>query len=164
MTLVAIATIATDPGTNYGQLLGGAAVTAATVNAEAQRVAADLLVGVDPTTPPNLSQLVEQALRDARSSRRSAIAWSGAFINNCVRLAELNLNMEGNTGGEQALLGLSPLGRHWEYTLEAHRRRFGCRQPDGAFDAGCRRDGTYHAFRTGEHVVQEGTSSCRTGR
>jgi hypothetical protein len=86
-----------------------------------------------------------------------SIPWSGAFVNTCVRTAEFNLNLEPTiTGGYEPLLALSRYGRHWEYTLAAHRRRFGCRQPDGTFDARCQRDGTYHAFATGELAVQIG--------
>jgi Subtilase family len=156
--LITIASTATNPATNYGQLLGGKAVAAATIDAEARRVAGDLVVGVpNLMTPPNLEHLVAQAVRNARESKLDNIPWSGAFINSCVRWAEFNLNLEGTIGGgQQALLVLSPRGRHWEYTLGAHRRRFGCRQPDGSFDANCRRGGTYHAFRTGERAPQAG--------
>lgn len=157
--LLAIAQASMAPGINYGQLLvlpPNPLPAAATITAEARRVAADLIVGVpDPNSPPNLARLVEDAVLDARQSRLNNTAWSGAFINNCIRTAEFNLNFEGNTGGREILLALSRYGRHWEYTLEAHRRRFGCRQADGSFDRACKREGTYHAFPT-TRVVQEG--------
>ncbi|MGO4690710.1 DUF2272 domain-containing protein [Glaciibacter sp. 2TAF33] len=155
--LVVIA--ARTPNTTYGAtLLGAATIAPAAVNAAARRIARLLIRSLPlPGTPANLENLVVEAILAARRSKLDAIAWSAAFINSCVRRAGMQLNLQGLTGGgEETLLKLSPLGRHWEYLLEAHRRRFGCQTSPTTFDASCRRNGTYHAFRTTEHVPQTG--------
>lgn len=111
----------------------------------------------NPTTPPNLRTLVEQALKLARASRLDTDRpWSAAFVDTSVREAERNLNMERPTGATETLLKLSPEGRHWEYVGEAHRARFGCRRANGTFDPSCHHDGTYHAFEPSDRPIQPG--------
>jgi len=165
--LMSLAQRATDPSTSYGQLLGPANVPDANIERDARQAASDLVVGVPVNIPPNLERLVVQALLNARrssapsgvpkSSKYRSTAWSGVFVNTCVREAEFNLLLEAPfTGGPQELLALSSLGRHWEYTLAAHQRRFGCRQADGTFDSRGQRDGTYHAFAPSKRAVQNG--------
>lgn len=150
---------ARTPNTTYGAtLLGAASIAPATVHNEARRIARLLIRSLpEPGTPANLETLVVNAIKAARRSKLNEIAWSAAFINSCVRRAGMNLNLQALAGGgEESLLKLSPLGRHWEYLLEAHRRRFGCRTGPTTFDAACRRTGTYQAFRISEFNPQAG--------
>ncbi len=152
------------PAAKFLRLLSLVGELQANIDADVATVAANLIAAVpNPATPPNLQTLVEQALRLARASRlgqylpaNQGRPWSAVFVNTCIREAERNLNMEQPTGAAEALLGLSPRGRHWEYVREAHRRRFGCRRADGTFDPSCRRDGTFHAFEPGERPIQSG--------
>lgn len=150
---------ARTPNTTWGPtLLGAATIAAGTVNNEARRVARLLIRSLpEPATPNNIETLVIDAIKAARRSKLDQIAWSAAYINSCVRRAGMNLNLQALAGGgEESLLKLSPLGRHWEYLLEAHRRRFGCRTSPTTFDARCKRTGTYQAFRITEFNPQPG--------
>ncbi len=141
-----------NPAAKFLRLLGPLAEPQANIDADAQTVATNLIAAVPyPATPANLQALVVEALRQARRSRlgqqpprAQRRPWSGCFINACVREAERNLNLEGPFGAAEALLGLSPNGRHWEYVREAHRRA----------DAGV--DGTYHAFAPDKRLVERG--------
>jgi uncharacterized protein YcbK (DUF882 family) len=164
---------ARTPNTTYGPtLLGAAAMAAATVNNEARRIARLLIRSLpEPGSPANLETLVIEAIKAARRSKLDQIAWSAAFVNSCVRRAGMNLNLQALAGGgEESLLKLSPLGRHWEYLLEAHRRRFGCRTSPTTFDASCKRTGTYQAFRitefnprAGDIIVQDRQANTVAG-
>jgi hypothetical protein len=146
------------PAAKFLRLLGPATEPAANIAADVPTVAAALLANV-PSPSPTLQALVRRVLTQARDSRLENGTWpnwSAAFVNACVREAERNLDLEGPFGSRQILLALSPNGRHWEYVREAHRRRFGCRQADGTFDASCKRDGTYHAFEPRERPIEPG--------
>lgn len=133
---------------NYGQLLVNAAATAA-VNREAARVRTDLLSGAPGTgAPPDLNNLVEEALRKARSSRMDVDAWSGVFVVFCARQAAIQLGLEAISGGVyvgQDQLLLAHEG-HRIFLAEAFRRHFGPNPMDG----------TYQAFRPSERPVEVG--------
>jgi len=133
--------------TNYGALLD-ANPTEAQVNAAADAARQALLAGAPGSAnPPNLDDLVEEALRNARGSRRDAIPWSAVFVSACVRRAAVQLGLEAEVAGR--IVGRDGLLRyhdaHRVYVREAYRRRFQDR-----------RDGTYHAFRPDERAVQVG--------
>lgn len=154
----AIAIAALDPATNFGHLLDVHGAPQPPIDADARRVARLLVAAVPlPGAPTNLERVVIEVLGDARASRNNKSAWSGVFVNSVVRLASDRLDIEyGDRASSDDLLELSRWGRHWEYLLAAHRRRFGCQQAGGTFDARCKRDGSYHAFTTAERVVRAG--------
>lgn len=150
--LLVLAQNAVNPNTNYRQLLSAAGTAQASIDNDARVVAQDLMVGVPLVgVPPNLEQRIIRALGFARQNRLDTLAWSGCFVNSCIRAVEMNLNFEGvNGGGSEALLALSPRGRHWEYARAADVRRKGLRGPTGSYDPAHKRDGTYHAFDPSE--------------
>jgi Uncharacterized protein conserved in bacteria len=144
-TLTALQTNALDPHINYDKLLKNSA-SAATVNSEAQRVRADLLVGVPGAAMSGLDQLVETALKDAHEAKKDAKAWSAVFVVSEIRQAAINLGLEGEDGtvhyGKESLLKATD--GHRFYVIEAFNRA----------QKGTR--GTYHAFAPNKRAVQVG--------
>ena len=147
-----IVAAATDPALNYGQILA-TNVTTATLNAEVARVRGELLTNVaQPTTPANLADLIDTAIRRARQSRNddpNHAFWSAAFVSTCARRAAIAATLErvdaGVHSGANDLLVASM--SHLAFTQAAFQRRFG---PSGQMR------GSYHAFRTTEREPQVG--------
>ena len=147
-TLTAAQAVAISGGVNYN-VLWNAGSTAAQVNTAIPQVRTALLTGApNPGNPPNLNNLVDQALRNARSSRLDSFAWSSVFVCTCVRRMAIQLGIEGEVSGthvgrDELLLAHEA---HRVYVIEAYSRRFGPNQ----------KDGTYHAFRIDERAPQVG--------
>ena len=147
-TLSAAQAVAISGGVNYN-VLWNAASTNAQVNTAVSQVRTALLTGApNPGNPPNLNTLVDQSLRNARSSRLDSFAWSSVFVCTCVRRMAIQLGIEGevqgtHVGRDELLLAHEA---HRVYVVEAFSRRFGPNQKDGA----------YHAFRIDERAPQVG--------
>ena len=147
-TLTAAQAVAISGGVNYN-VLWNAASTNAQVNTAVSQVRTALLTGApNPGNPPNLNTLVDQSLRNARSSRLDSFAWSSVFVCTCVRRMAIQLGIEGevqgtHVGRDELLLAHEA---HRVYVVEAFSRRFGPNQ----------KDGTYHAFRIDERAPQVG--------
>ena len=147
-TLTAAQAVAISGGVNYN-VLWNAASTNAQVNTAVSQARTALLTGApNPGNPPNLNTLVDQALRNARSSRLDSFAWSSVFVCTCVRRMAIQLGIEGevqgtHVGRDELLLAHEA---HRVYVVEAFSRRFGPNQ----------KDGTYHAFRIDERAPQVG--------
>ena len=147
-TLTSAQAVAISGGVNYNVLWNDAS-TNAQVNTAVSQVRTALLTGApNPGNPPNLNTLVDQALRNARSSRLDSFAWSSVFVCTCVRRMAIQLGIEGevqgtHVGRDELLLAHEA---HRVYVVEAFSRRFGPNQ----------KDGTYHAFRIDERSPQVG--------
>jgi len=147
-TLTAAQAAAISGGVNYNVLWSDAS-TNAQVNTAVSQVRTALLTGApNPGNPANLNTLVDQSLRNARSSRLDGFAWSSVFVCTCVRRMAIQLGIEGevqgtHVGRDELLLAHEA---HRVYVVEAFRRRFGPNQ----------KDGTYHAFRIDERAPQVG--------
>jgi hypothetical protein len=140
---------ALDPARSYGPILP-ANVATATLNAEIARLRGEILDSVPtPTTPSNLGNLVDEAIRRARLSRQNHprfAFWSAAMVSTCVRRAAIATTIEYMNGGRH--LGqnepLRPSISHLAFAQEAHRRRR------------AQTRGTYHAFTPVEREPQVG--------
>lgn len=153
-TLLAAQNTALTNFVNYSplhQLPNNVDINSATLALLAENVRIDLLNGAPGLgQPANLNMRVEYAIKLATRARRDSEAWSGAFIVTCIRKVAIQLGLENDTGGNH--VGRDELLRydsgHRFYVEEAYYRRFGTTSQ--------RREGTYHAFRPNERVVQIG--------
>jgi hypothetical protein len=134
-TLTAMQAAAIAATTNYGTLPATGSTN------EIQRVRALLMAGAaGPTTPSNLTALVDNALRGAHEAHvdngGGLAAWSAVWVSACVRGAGISAGLEAMVGtnhvGKDGLLKVAVA--HWEYVREAHARTV------------ARQDGTYQAF------------------